>query len=298
MRVTSPDDQRPPGRPRAPDLEERALAAVLDVFGEKGWTGLTIAEVASRARVGKSSLYLRWPNKTAMLADALRQVQAEPDPLDAPDAEAPAHDADAPGTAPGAPGTAPGAHDTPDEATAGAPGTTGADDTPDAPGTPRSLRDYLVAHAQRRADLYLGKDGLAMLRLYVEARAFPVPLADVRHEAITRFVLSERERVERAIREGELPPGTSAVHLLDAIEGSVLMHVLVTPPHLLDRVRSTMPDYLERLVDQQLAAATAPVDPATRVPGPGTPAAAAASPATTAAAAQPSRKRTPKPPRG
>ena len=137
-----------------------------------------------------------------------------------------------------------------------------------------------------------------MLRLYVEARAFPVPLADVRHEAITRFVLSERERVERAIREGELPPGTSAVHLLDAIEGSVLMHVLVTPPHLLDRVRSTMPDYLERLVDQQLAAATAPVDPATRAPGPGTPTAAAASPATTAAAAQPSRKRTPKPPRG
>jgi len=292
VRVTSPDDQRPPGRPRAPDLEERALAAVLDVFGEKGWTGLTIAEVASRARVGKSSLYLRWPNKTAMLADALRQVQAEPDPLDAPDAEAPAHDADAP---------APGAPDTPDATATGAPSTIGADDAPgtvDAPGTPRSLRDYLVAHAQRRADLYLGKDGLAMLRLYVEARAFPVPLADVRHEAITRFVLSERERVERAIREGELPPGTSAVHLLDAIEGSVLMHVLVTPPHLLDRVRSTMPDYLERLVDQQLAAATAPVDPATRVPGPGTPTAAAASPATTAAAAQPSRKRTPKPPRG
>lgn len=243
--MTSPDDQRPPGRPRAPDLERRALAAVLDVFGEKGWTGLTIAEVASRARVGKSSLYLRWPNKTAMLADALRQVQAEPAPA----------------------GTADGA--TPE-----------ADESADGRGAGDSLRDYLVAHAQRRADLYLGEDGLAMLRLYVEARAFPVPLADVRHEAITRFVLSERERVERAVREGELPPGTSAVHLLDAIEGSVLMHVLVTPPHLIDRVRATMPAYLERLVDLQLAAATAAeADP----PAP---------------PAQPSRKRIPNPPRG
>lgn len=243
--MTSPDDQRPPGRPRAPDLERRALAAVLDVFGEKGWTGLTIAEVASRARVGKSSLYLRWPNKTAMLADALRQVQAEPAPA----------------------GPADGA--TPE-----------ADESADGRGARDSLRDYLVAHAQRRADLYLGEDGLAMLRLYVEARAFPVPLADVRHEAITRFVLSERERVERAVREGELPPGTSAVHLLDAIEGSVLMHVLVTPPHLIDRVRSTMPEYLERLVDLQLAAATA-----AEADAPGTP-------------AQPSRKRIPNPPRG
>lgn len=251
--MTSPDDQRPPGRPRAPDLEERALAAVLDVFGEKGWTGLTIAEVASRARVGKSSLYLRWPNKTAMLADALRQVQAEPvdPPADAATSDAPVEHAVEHAT----------------------------DGTPDPDGT---LRDYLVAHAQRRADLYLGKDGLAMLRLYVEARAFPVPLADVRHEAITRFVLSERQRVEQAIREGELPPGTSAVHLLDAIEGSVLMHVLVTPPHLIDRVRSTMPEYLERMVDLQLAAATAP-------------AAAAAAPAPPA---QPSRNRTPNPPRG
>jgi AcrR family transcriptional regulator len=218
--VTEPDDQRPPGRPRAPDLEQRALRAVLDIFGEKGWTGLTIAEVATRAKVGKSSLYLRWSDKTAMLADALSQVQATP-------------------------------QSTPPEATPSSP--PGPDDAAPAH-EEQSLREFLVQHAHRRADLYLGDDGLAMLRLYVEARAFPEPLADVRHEAITRFVLSERHRVERAIAEGELPPGASVVHLLDAIEGSVLMHVLVTPPHLLDRVRSTLPEYVERLVDLQLAA--------------------------------------------
>lgn len=269
--MTDQDDQRPPGRPRSPDLEQRALAAVLDVFAEKGWTGLSIAEVAARARVGKSSLYLRWPNKTALLADALRQVQDTPH---APGADAPAAaGTTAPDAAPLADPPAghatpapdatldPAPDATPDDRAATSPATTppGAA-APDA--VPGSLRDYLVAHAQRRADLYLGKDGLAMLRLYVEARAFPVPLAEVRHEAITRFVLSERQRVEQAIDEEELPPGTSVVHLLDAIEGSVLMHVLVTPPHLIDRVRSTLPAYLERMVDLQLAAAGAG-------PGPG-----------------------------
>ncbi|WP_282944364.1 TetR/AcrR family transcriptional regulator [Cellulomonas endometrii] len=231
--MTEPDDQRPPGRPRAADLERRALRAVLDIFGEKGWTGLTIAEVATRAKVGKSSLYLRWPDKTAMLADALSHVQA-PGPDASDDGE-------------------------------GAGGPDGS-----SPPAEQSLRDFLIQHAHRRADLYLGEDGLAMLRLYVEARAFPEPLADVRHEAITRFVLRERHRVERAIDDGELPPGASVVHLLDAIEGSVLMHVLVTPPHLLDRVRSTLPAYIERLVDLQLAAvarAPLPVDTPADAPG-------------------------------
>lgn len=226
-----PDDPRPAGRPRAQDLEERALRAALDEFGEKGWTGLTIAGVASRARIGKSSIYLRWPDKAALLADALRGVQAAPL---FPDIAGPGDETGADDTGPASAEPAPD-----DEA-------------------PSALRDFLVAHARRRADLYLGPDGLAMLRLYVEARAFPEPLADVRHEAITRFVLSERHRVERAVERGELPPDASAIHLLDAIEGSVLMHVLVTPPHLLDRVRRTLPEYIERMVDLQLAAATAP----------------------------------------
>jgi AcrR family transcriptional regulator len=240
------DDPRPAGRPRAQDLEERALRAAREEFGEKGWTGLSIAGVASRARVGKSSIYLRWPDKAALLADALRGVQAAPM---FPDIAA-AGDAPAAAPAGGTAGvTADAAEDAPGGTTGG---TTDAAAGPDDGTT--SLRDFLVAHARRRADLYLGPDGLAMLRLYVEARAFPEPLAEVRHEAITRFVLSERQRVERAVQQGELPAAASAVHLLDAIEGSVLMHVLVTPPHLLDRVRRTLPEYVERMVDLQLGA--------------------------------------------
>jgi len=172
---------------------------------------MTIDEVATRARVGKSSIYLRWPDKTSLLADALRGVQVRP--------------------------TGPALND----------------DAPDAPDAP-TLREYLLEHATRRAELYLSDAGIAMLRLYVEARAHPDVFADIRRVAITDFVLNERRHVERAMRDVEGVSPTAAVQLLDAVEGAVLMHVLVTPPHLVERVRRGLPEYVEQMVDNQLRA--------------------------------------------
>ncbi|QTE30102.1 TetR/AcrR family transcriptional regulator [Pengzhenrongella sicca] len=203
---------RAPGRPRDPMLEERALQAALEVFGEKGWAGLTIDEVATRSRVGKSSIYLRWGDKESLLTAALRRNQQRGAELREEEGSPPLTDEG-------------------------------------------SLRDFLIAHATRRAELYLSPNGLPMLRLYVEARAFPQLFANIRQRTMTEFVLEERSRVEEAIRRGVLPAHASAVHLLDAVEGAVLMHVLVTPPHLLDRVRSTLGAYVEQLVDNQLRAA-------------------------------------------
>lgn len=215
----APEARRGPGRPRDPQLEERALQATLQVFGEKGWTGFTIEEVSARARVGKSSIYLRWKDKETLLAAALRNTQQAPEVVPEPD---------------------------------------GAEVT-DVVVPPMPLREYLIEHAMRRANLYLGPHGLAMLRLYVEARAFPEVFAEIRREAITEFVLDERRRVEAAIREGDLTPDASPVQILDAIEGAVLMHVLVTPPHLVDRVQRNLPDYIEKMVDNQLRAGGAAV---------------------------------------
>jgi AcrR family transcriptional regulator len=47
-------------------------AAVMDLLAEVGYARLTIDRVAGRAQVSKSSLYLRWPNKVALVADALQ----------------------------------------------------------------------------------------------------------------------------------------------------------------------------------------------------------------------------------
>ncbi|GAA0464348.1 hypothetical protein Ade02nite_31300 [Paractinoplanes deccanensis] len=43
------------------------------MFGEAGWAGFAMEGVARRAGVGKASLYLRWSNKEALLADALTE---------------------------------------------------------------------------------------------------------------------------------------------------------------------------------------------------------------------------------
>lgn len=59
------------GRPRDPDLEQRVQDAVIEIYCEVGWPGLTFDAVARRAGVGKSGLYLRWPTKERLLLETL-----------------------------------------------------------------------------------------------------------------------------------------------------------------------------------------------------------------------------------
>ena len=67
--------RRGPGRPRRIGTEERAYRAVLELFGQKGWAGLSLDAVAHHARVGKSSVYLRWSDKRDLLLEALRDLE-------------------------------------------------------------------------------------------------------------------------------------------------------------------------------------------------------------------------------
>jgi AcrR family transcriptional regulator len=60
------------GRPRSPDVDRRIYDAVMDIYGKYGWKGFSVVAVATRAGVGKASIYLRWPNKTDLLIAAVR----------------------------------------------------------------------------------------------------------------------------------------------------------------------------------------------------------------------------------
>lgn len=60
------------GRPRDPLLDERVYAAASRLYAQVGWAGFSIEAVAREARVGKSSIYLRWPDTTALLLDTLK----------------------------------------------------------------------------------------------------------------------------------------------------------------------------------------------------------------------------------
>ena len=71
------------GRPRDPGVDAAVLAAAMDLLAEAGYARLTMDQVAARAGVGKASLYLRWPNKVALVAEAIQNrtavVPAVPD---------------------------------------------------------------------------------------------------------------------------------------------------------------------------------------------------------------------------
>lgn len=64
------------GRPRNPEVASRALETALDIYGRLGWSGFTFGKVANQARIGKSSLYLRWPTKEDLLIAAFDQANA------------------------------------------------------------------------------------------------------------------------------------------------------------------------------------------------------------------------------
>lgn len=65
------------GRPRDPGVDESVLSSTLLLLGEVGYAQLTMEQVAARARVGKASLYLRWPSKVALVSDAVQRLSPD-----------------------------------------------------------------------------------------------------------------------------------------------------------------------------------------------------------------------------
>ncbi|MBX6390999.1 MAG: TetR/AcrR family transcriptional regulator [Frankia sp.] len=63
--------RRPPGRPRDPMAEQRILDAAIEEYLAAGIAGFTMDRVARRAGVGKSTVYLRWPDKDTLLVESV-----------------------------------------------------------------------------------------------------------------------------------------------------------------------------------------------------------------------------------
>jgi AcrR family transcriptional regulator len=64
---------RGPGRPRDAGRDQAILAATLTLLREQGYRGLTIEAVAAAAKVGRPTVYRRWPSKAALVVAALVQ---------------------------------------------------------------------------------------------------------------------------------------------------------------------------------------------------------------------------------
>lgn len=72
-------DSRKPGRPRSADADRAIIEATLDLLVESGAAAMAIEHVAARAGVSKATIYRRWPNKDALIIDAIATVE-EPNP--------------------------------------------------------------------------------------------------------------------------------------------------------------------------------------------------------------------------
>lgn len=63
---------RPKGRPRSTAVGAAITEATLDLIAESGSIEtLSIEAIATRAGVGKATIYRRWPNKEALVVDAV-----------------------------------------------------------------------------------------------------------------------------------------------------------------------------------------------------------------------------------
>jgi len=66
------------GRPRSEQADRAILAAAADLLAERGLAGMSIEEVASRAGVGKATIYRRWPSRGTLALDAfLAEFQSQ-----------------------------------------------------------------------------------------------------------------------------------------------------------------------------------------------------------------------------
>lgn len=61
---------RPPGRPRSEHLCRAIRTAALDLLVKHGFSDLTIEAISARAKVGKATVYRRWPCKADLIVDA------------------------------------------------------------------------------------------------------------------------------------------------------------------------------------------------------------------------------------
>lgn len=69
------EPKRRRGRPRSEGLRREILRAAADLLADRGVEGTTVEAIAERAKVGKQTIYRRWPTRAAVLVDAFLNQQ-------------------------------------------------------------------------------------------------------------------------------------------------------------------------------------------------------------------------------
>ncbi|GBE93175.1 TetR/AcrR family transcriptional regulator [Nostoc cycadae] len=67
----------PLGRPRSNQVDQAILQATLDLLAEIGYQSMSIEAIASRAGVGKTTIYRRYSSKEELVADAIENLRED-----------------------------------------------------------------------------------------------------------------------------------------------------------------------------------------------------------------------------
>lgn len=70
------DTVRKPGRPRSDECCRAIRESAMGLLVERGFADVTIESIASRAGVGKATVYRRWPNKADLIVHAFFETVA------------------------------------------------------------------------------------------------------------------------------------------------------------------------------------------------------------------------------
>jgi AcrR family transcriptional regulator len=71
------NDKKPPGRPRSIESHQAMLKATLELLAEVGFDAMSIEAIATRAGVGKTTIYRRYSGKEELVADAIESLRQD-----------------------------------------------------------------------------------------------------------------------------------------------------------------------------------------------------------------------------
>lgn len=88
------------------------------------------------------------------------------------------------------------------------------------------IRDQLMTYAQDMYSYFTAADGIASLRIHLEAAQFPELYRAYRSRVVDPNFEVNVAALNQAVRNGEIRRGANSVAVLEAIGGGVLIHAL------------------------------------------------------------------------
>lgn len=114
------------------------------------------------------------------------------------------------------------------------------------------LREDLKAMARYVFHMYWGWAGLAIMRLWLDARTYPDLFADLRDFYLFGSVRTVEAMIAAAVARGELPESAEPALVLGTMFGVATVQVSLAPPAPGEDVTARTEEYVENLVDMVL----------------------------------------------